>query len=385
MEKTERLNRSMVGLLVVLGAAILALTGPGCTRKNAESKENAEARAVLVNPADVVVVEARTLESGVSFTGDLQPVQIVKVNARFDGDLDRVLVREGEAVRRGQALAVYRPRDIEDRMRAAEAQWQAAQAALRAAENGEKRARRLFEAGAASSSDLEAAEAGRSAARAALDQAEAVRNTAKEDVERLDVPSPIRGSISHVHVHGGDRTSTGDPLFQVVNTDTVELSATVPSEALARVRPGTPIRFKVDAYPGESFQGTVSRVNPTTEPGTRQVRVYSRLPNPDRKLVGGLFASGRIVDEVRADVSAASVRALRNEGTERVVYRLRDGRAEKIRVQVGIVDEEAGVCELIGPLQPGDTLLTGVLPGLRDGVEVRVLATGGSTESDQRR
>ena len=40
---------------------------------------------------------------------------------------------------------------------------------------------------------------------------------------------------------------------------------------------------------------------------------------------------------------------------------------------MGLLDEEAGMCELIGPIEPGDSLLTGVLPGLRDGVRVRVL------------
>lgn len=375
------LTRCVILPLVI----VAALAGSGCTRKDAESKETGPAEAVLVSPSEVVRVESRTLEAGVSFTGELQPAQIVEVNARFDGDLDRVLVREGQAVRRGQALAVYRPRDVEDRMRAAEAHWLAAQAAMRAAENGEKRARRLYEAGAASSSDLEAAEAGRTAAQAALDQAEAVRNTSREDVERLDVPSPIRGSVSRVHVHGGDRTAVGDPLFQVVDTDTMELSATVPSETLSRVRPGTPIRFRVDSYPDETFEGKVNRINPTTEPGTRQIRVYSRFPNPGGKLVGGLFASGRVIEETRADVTAASVRALRNEGTEQVVYRLRGGRAEKVRINIGIVDEDAGICELIGPLEPGDSLLTGVLPGLRDGVAIRVLAGSATGVDEQRR
>ncbi len=77
--------------------------------------------------------------------------------------------------------------------------------------------KRLFDAGAASSSDLEAAEAQRSAAQAAVDNAVAMRNRAKEDAERLDVPSPITGWVSKVFVHGGDRTAVGDRLFTIVD------------------------------------------------------------------------------------------------------------------------------------------------------------------------
>lgn len=367
-------SRSLTPLAGLLLAALLALVAAGgCGHRGAESATPV-AQAVLVSPADVVLARTAALETGTAFTGELQPTQITMVKCRFDGDIDRVLVREGQSVRRGQALATYRPRDIEDRLRAAEAQVLAATAALRAAENGEARARRLFEAGAAASSDLEAAEAQRTAAQAGLDQAEAMRNVAREDAERLDVPSPIAGRVSRVAIHAGDRTLVGDPLFQIVDTDTLELSATVPSEALARVQPGTPIRFTVDAFPGEVFRGEVSRVNPTTEPGTRQLRIYTRLANPGDKLVGGLFASGRVVDEARPGATAAPVAAVRKEGSEQVVYRLRGGVAERVAVSLGIIDEEAGICELLGGIAPGDSLLTGILPGLRGGVRVTVLA-----------
>jgi len=367
---------------------ILAAVG-GCSRPDAESKAQAQgeantptetkagaqadAHAMYVAAENVVCAETQRLESGLSFTGELQPTQIVEVNCRFDGDLDRVLVREGQAVRRGQALAMYRPRDVQDRLRSAEAQVLAATAAFKAAENAEKRARRLFEAGAASGSDLELAEAQRTAARAGLDQAEELRNSVREDEEKLDVPSPISGWISRVDVHGGDRTMAGDPLFQVVDTDTLELSATVPSEALGLVRPGALIRFRVDAYPDEVFEGTISRVNPTTEPGTRQLRIYTYLANPEGKLVGGLFASGRVIDQIRPYATTAPLAVIRNEGTEQVVYRLRGGRAERVSVTMGIVDNDAGLCELTGSIAPGDSLLTGVLPGLRSGVQVTVL------------
>jgi RND family efflux transporter MFP subunit len=190
--------------------------------------------------------------------------------------------------------------------------------------------------------------------------------------------------VSRVLVHSGDRTAVGDRLMTIVDTSTMELSVTVPSEVLADVQPGTPIEFHVDAYPGETFTGRVDRINPTTDPGTRQVRVYTRLPNPNGKLVGGLFASGRIIRAIVERAHAAPVAALRNEGGEQVVYRLRNGTAERLAVRTGIVDESRGIAGLEGSLVPGDSLLTGVLPGLRPGARVRVLAgtaSGNGTRS----
>jgi membrane fusion protein, multidrug efflux system len=363
--------RSIVGFVL----ALVFVLSAGCSREASKSRAAEGATAVLVSASEIVEAEARDLESGTSFTGELQPAEIVEIVARFDGDLDKVLVREGQAVRRGQSLAVYMPRDVKDAWQAADAEYQAAQAGLIAAQNGERRAQRLLDAGAASPSDLEVAKAQRTAAEAGLRAAEARRNKATEDQERLDVPSPITGSVSKVLVHSGDRTAIGDRLFTVVDTNTLELSATVPSEALGRVGPGAPIRFRLDSFPGETFEGKVDRVNPTTELGTRQVRIYMRLPNPDGRLVGGLFAIGRVVDQAKTGATSAPLSVLRQEGAEQVVYAVKGGIAQRIVVTTGLVDEQLGVVELIGDVSPGDELLTGVLPGIKNGVPVQILGS----------
>jgi membrane fusion protein, multidrug efflux system len=383
--KLSKSERSMVDaawiqpLVWTLGCALFLAAGPGCSRETAASKTAAkkdeETRsAVLVNPSDVVPVSARRLEAGVSFSGELTPQDVTEVIAHFDGDLQRVLVREGQRVRKGQSLAVYKPIDVNDAWNSAQAGLLSARAGLAAAVNAEKRAKRLLEAGAAAPSDVEAAEAARAAAEAVVKAAEGATNHAREDRERLDVPSPIGGWVSKVVVHNGDRTAVGDRLLTVVNTDTLELAASIPSEALGEVRIGTPIRLQVDAFPGAEITGKVDRINPTTEAGTRQVKVYTRIPNEDGRLVGGLYVGGRIVFNIRENASAAPVGVIRKEGAEQVVYRLRQGRAGRIPVQTGLLDEATGFVELLGAVEVGDSLLTGLLPGLRDGVPVRLLA-----------
>lgn len=379
--ENREITLAILGLLLLLAAV-------GCARRDAMSEKAAKEIAVQVGAGEVVCVGLHRIESGVAFTGDLDPVETVQITARFEGDLDNVMAREGQQVRRGQALAMYRPRDLNDRLTAAEANLLAAQAGLAAAENGARRARKLFDAGAASSSDLEVAESQRSAAQAALDNATAMRNRAEDDTERLDVPSPISGWVSKVMVHAGDRTAIGDPLFTIVDNSTLELSATVPAEALSRVQPGATIRFHVDGYPNELFEGKVDRINPTTEPGTRQVRIYMRLPNPEGRLVSGLFASGRVVDQIREQVTAAPIAAIRKEGQADVVYRLRGGRAQRLPVRTGLIDEDSGVAEIIGDITVGDSLLTGVLPGLKDGARVMILQgskTNGSAPAQTER
>ena len=96
-------------------------------------------------------------------------------------------------------------------------------------------------------------------------------------------------------VSEGEAVNPGQALFTVVNTDYLELAGQVPVNQAARVRAGQPVEFSLAAYPGRVFRGEVARVEPTADPATRQVGVYVRLPNRDRALVGGLFATGRIL------------------------------------------------------------------------------------------
>ena len=353
---------------------LMLLLLAACAKPDARNVLQADDATALVVPnTQVISVRAEHLEAGIPFTGELAPVMTTRVMARFDGDIQRVLVREGDRVRRGASLAVYAPRDVTDLLSAAEAELKAAEAALLSAESQENRTQRLLDAGAAAPMDLEAATAATSAAQARRQTAEAARNHALEDSERLKVPAPVAGRVSEVAIHDGDRTAVGDPLFTLVDIDTLELSATLPSEALRFLRVGGTLQFRLEAYPGEAFTARIDRLSPVTEPGTRQVRLFSRVANAEGRLVGGLFASGRVILETRTNAPAAPGEALRKEGEESIVYRIRNGRAVRTPVESGLLDEARGLVELRGDVSTGDSLLVGVLPGIRDGVPVRIL------------
>ncbi len=360
-------------------AAGLLLAAIGCGG-SPEANRDADEATLIVAPDRVVEAEIRRLEAGVPFTGELRPILAVTIKAQIDGDLDAVLVREGTRVRVGQPLARFDPGDTRDRHAAAEADFLAAKAGAIAATSDLKRVERLLEAGAASPAELELARASADAAEARLRLAEATRNRATDDLARLDVPSPIAGEVSQRFVGQGDHVAIGDPLMTVVDTETLELAATIPADALSRVRVGTPVRFQVDAFPDRVFSGEVARVNPVTEPGTRQVQIYARLPNPERLLVGGLFASGRVVDAVAESALAVPVATLRQEADTRVVYVVRDGRTVRVPVTTGFTDEGLDLVAVNGDLAPGDSLLMGTIPGLRSGIPIRLSGNNGKNQ-----
>ncbi|HUQ46343.1 MAG TPA: hypothetical protein VM033_06815, partial [Gemmatimonadaceae bacterium] len=123
----------------------------------------------------------------------------------------------------------------------------------------------------------------------------------------------------------------------------------------------------------------ITRVNPTADPATRQVKIVASIPNAGNTLVGGLFAEGRVSSESRtAPMVPAS--AVDERGLRPYVMRLRNGRIEKTEVTLGIRDAAAETVEVTSGLAAGDTLLLGAARGISPGTPVKV-----SSPSDAKR
>jgi membrane fusion protein (multidrug efflux system) len=141
--------------------------------------------------------------------------------------------------------------------------------------------------------------------------------------------------------------------------------------AAAQIRPGMAVEFTIDAYPGRAFRGTVARVDPTADAGTRQVGVYARLENPGRQLVGGLFATGRIITGSSALSVVVPIVAVRGDGPATYVWVVRNNAAAKQMVVVGARDETRGVAQITSGLVGGERVIAA--PGeVTEGMPVRV-------------
>ena len=153
----------------------------------------------------------------------------------------------------------------------------------------------------------------------------------------------------------------------------MQLEASVPAEQLASIRVGLPVNFTVNGYPGRQFLGHITRINPTADPTTRQVRIYVSIPNAGRTLVGGLFATGRLSSATRMGL-VVPAGAVDVRGTSPSVVRVRLGKVEKVPVQVGLTDKSSESIEITAGIQAGDTLLLGAAQGITPGTVVRISA-----------
>lgn len=353
---------------VVGGILALSACGPDETAEAAP-----ESAAALLAPSDVATAQSAQISGGIVLTGTLNPYRIVEVKAQVPGTISSLGVDRGDAVRNGQTMAVIEAEGIRGQAAGAAAGVAAAEANLALARQQLESARTLHEAGAMSDIDFRAAQAGYESARAQLAAAQAQAAGAGEQARRATVTAPIAGEVSSRQANQGEAVNVGQTLFTVVNSSVLELAGQVPVDQAVRVRAGAPAEFTIDAYPGRVFRGTVDRVEPTADPATRQVGVYLQLPNQDRALVGGLFATGRVLAGEGDSAVVVPRAAIRGTGTGTYVWVIQDGEATRRAVTTGARDEARGVVAVSSGLQAGEQVV--VAPGeFREGAPVRITA-----------
>lgn len=350
----------LVGVLALAaGAAACGGAGQAETRP----ADSAGPTAVL-GASDVAIASRTDLIVGVPVSGTLEPGVDVRIKSPVPELLEAVLVKEGEAVERGQVLARFRPELVQANALSADAKRRIAAADYERMQN-------LFKEGAVSQRDVENAEAVMRATSAEAAQAD-------QRLADATVRAPVSGVIAERAVESGDRIKDGDLMFRLVNTSVLEFAAAIPSAYVGAVRPGMPVSLAVTGVSGITIGGRVSRVNATADAATRQVKVYVLVPNTGGRLVGGLFASGRVITRQASNalvVPQAAVRAAPDSGS--YVLLILDGKIARRPVVTGGVDEVAGRVEITEGLTGGETVVVGAAEGLRDGDLVTVTGREG--------
>jgi RND family efflux transporter MFP subunit len=376
-----RLNRLTLGIVAPTAFATIVACGGGKEDQaqaaqgpnggGAAGAGGAGGPAVALSTEDVAVARRAPIEESVPLTGDLRPIETIDVRARIEGDLIGVYVREGANVRAGQLLAQFEAADQESSRQSALASRAAAQSALSTAQWNLEQGRELLKAGAVPEQDVRNAEQAVASARAQLAAADAQVRATSSEARDTRVIAPTTGVLERRFIESGEHVARGAQLFTLVRTDVLELAATVPARFATQVRTGQVTRFNAD---GRSIEGRVVRVSPTIDPATRSIMVYVQVPNPGGALKGGTFVSGRVVGRSIPEALVIPVAGVRqHEAGTPYVYTIDGETVAQKEVQVGVVDEGAGIAEILSGLEEGERVIVGNVGTLGRGMRVRVV------------
>ena len=324
-------------------AAAIVLGAVGCGRKSADA-EPADI-GVTIGPENIVVVALQRIETGPVISGSLEADEQAVVRAEVAGAVLETYAEAGERVHRGQLLARLDDTALRDQALSAKSAVTTAENTDQIAQRNLQRSEALLKAGAIADRDLENARNAAMTAQTQLDNAKAMYVNAQKTLDKTRVTAPFDGVVSARSVSGGDYMSPGGAMFSLVNPATMRLEASVPANEMGDVKVGMPVRFEVTGYPGRTFSGRITRVNPTADPATRQVALVARIPNAGNSLVGGLFAEGRVSAESRRS-TVVPVSAVDQTGIRPTVTVLRQGKATPVGVELGIRDNVAETVEI---------------------------------------
>ena len=365
-------KRWMVWLVVLLVvAAIGGAVWRVLAKRQAEQQALARASAtvqvgVALAPGELWTVARRTLVLGVPVSGTLRAVNSAAVKARVAGELQGLVLREGDSVRAGQEVARIEAVEMQARLRQAQQQASAARAQADISQRQFDNNRALVEQGFISRTALQTSEASLQAAQATYQAAQAGADVARKALADTVLRSPISGQVTARLAQNGERVGVDARILEVVDLSRMEVQALLSPADSVQVRVGQTAHLRIEggSTSAATFDATVARINPSAQAGSRAVPVYLSVDNSAARgtlpaLRQGLFVQG-MLETGSADVLAVPLDAVRTDKPAPYVQLAQQGRVVHLNVQPGARSRE-GEQTLVAAegLKEGMQVLTG--------------------------
>lgn len=327
----------------------LAATMVGCGSNGPKSAVVAQEESAVA--VKICTAETSKMEITETYTSEILPFKQNDITPAAQGlHIDKILVDVGDKVAAGQIVATMNKTSLKQ-----------LEINLATVEDSYNRMKPVHEAGGISDQQML--------------ELENTLNLQREMVDNMrrnsEIKSPISGVITARNYENGD-LFTSMPILHVMQINQLKVMANVSEQYYTNVKVGDKVDISVDIFPGESFEGKVSRIAPALDAATRTFSVEITIPNAKERLRPGMFAratfhmgevEGVMVDDVAVQKQAGSA--------ERFVYVINDGVAEFRFVRDGRrVGSKVSILE---GLEAGEQVATTSFVRLTDGKAVEVV------------
>ena len=379
------MKRLILGL-IVLGAASAA--GYFFLYPSTSSEKSTGYHTEAVSRGDII--------RQVTASGTLEPVNQVTVGSQITGTIAKLYADYNSMVTRDQVIAEIDPAFLLAQKQEADANLIKAQSSAEQSAREFKRATSLFERKLLSDQELDSARTSAEVARASVRQAQAARDRTETNLRYATIRSPIDGIVVSRKVEVGQTVaaSLSAPELFVIAEDLSRMQVITPIDEsdIGMVKSGQPVTFTVDAFPTESFEGTVKtiRLASTLEQNVVTYPVVIDVSNPGQKLMPGMTANVTITVAEARDVLRIPAAALRftpqtngdsgngngkKEGSTpakaSATEKGQDGK-QRERIQTGSAPE-SGKSPTVYVLQDNQPMPVRVTTGLEDGTYTQLL------------
>lgn len=332
--------RYMAALMLL---PLLAACG---SRQDETAPTDTDERAIV----DIDRASVRNVPESRSYTANVEAENLNNISPAMANRIRRIHVDVGDHVSRGQVLV---------ELDAATADQQ--RISLENTETEYNRALELLRIGAGTQRSVDQLKAQLDAARAQY------RNTMDNTVLR----SPISGVVTARNYDDGDMTGQLPVLTVGQVTPSVKVTINVNENDLSRVSRGMPVDITFDAFPGESFSGKITRLQPAVDVATRTFQAEVSVANPGGRILPGMFARADINLGEHQRVVVPDRAVVKQTGSNgKYVYVYHNGTVSFNKVELGQRLDDA--YELISGVNDGDTVVITGQTRLADGAAVRI-------------
>ncbi|RKH19823.1 efflux RND transporter periplasmic adaptor subunit [Corallococcus praedator] len=356
-----RLKRWVIGVLLLLGIFAL-LVGV----KGAQIVAMIQAGETFVPPPESVTsakAESFGWQATQGAVGTVLALRGVTLSAELPGVVSDIRFENGASVKKGQVLVQLDASSERAQLTGAEADAQLARLTR-------DRVEKLHSQGANTQSELDAV-------RTRAVQAEATVAHLQTLIAKKTIRAPFEGRIGIRQVELGQLVSPGNPIASLQSITPAIVEFLLPQQALARVKQGQKVRLGVDVFPGNSWEGELTTINPEVELSSRSVRMRATVPNADGRLLPGMFATVEVLAEASHPVVAIPATAVLFAPYGDSVFTLSEGKdaagkaALLARQQFVRLGERRGdFVEVTSGLTAGQTVVSSGVFKLKNGAAV---------------
>lgn len=348
----------------------------GGHEQSPEGHAEAEAGKVQLTEGQIELIKVESapattgeISSELRLTGEvtLNQDRVADIVPRVSGVIREIRAYLGDEVRAEEVLAIIRSRELAE----AGAKFMAARERLALAETSFAREKTLWEKKI--SSEREYLEAKQAFAEARIeqrsseqelralglssDELRALLDDPEELLTRYPISAPFGGTVIEKHAALGEQVDADTELFKIAQLDQVWVIGSVYEEDVARVAVGQPATVTVQAYPDQTFSGTVTWVASVIDEKTRTLKIRVEVDNRERLLKPGMFAQVAIGVDSKADALVIPSSAVQRQGGEAIVF-VDEGNGLYERRDITIGRQSNDAIEVVAGLQEGERIVT---------------------------
>jgi RND family efflux transporter MFP subunit len=346
-------------IIFIIGGAVALVLIEKPVRTETNKLKTSEGEKVIPS-VEVTKSVRKDLARKIGLPANIEPLYQSTLYAKAGGYVKWIKVDIGDRVKEGEVLAeldvpemVKEYDQVKARLRAAQSSYEKAKADYALQEVTYKRIKNIWETepGAVANQDVDVARAKFELAKANINSEKANIDNAEADMKRIEalleygkIIAPFDGIVTKRFVDPGalirDATSNNStsPVLTIMHTDTVRLFIDVPEPDVPFVKNGNGATLIVDALPGRRFPGTVTRFANALNPETRTMRTEIDIPNPDHILRPGMYGNLTLNLDVHKNAIIIPDTALVVEKDKKFVYKVKNGKVEKVEIKTGIDD-----------------------------------------------